>query len=917
MGWLRRLFARKRLEIELDKELRFHFESQVADKVRSGIPESEARRLTRLEFGGIEQIKEDCRERRGTLWLESIVRDVRYSLRRLREAPMFSSMVVLTLALGLGANTAIFSLVHAILLRSLPVADPSRLYRIGDKMHCCYYGGFESDDGDFDLFSYDLFRQFQQASPEFDQLTAVQAGGGGYSVRWGDSPARAMRTEYVSGNYFTTFGVNAFAGRPLAPGDDKTGAAPAAVLSYSAWQREFGSNPGAIGSTVYLDQHEFVVVGVAPPGFYGDRIAPFPPDMWLPLASEPVMEGSNSSLTQPDEAWLYAIGRLRPGVNLGSLQAKLSGVLRQWMITQTGFTENGGAAEIPRQHVALSPAGGGIQKIQQQTGTGLRILMFLSSVVLLIACANIANLLLARSMAQRTEIAVRIGLGATRGRIIQQILTESLILSLIGGAVGLVIAVYGSRAVLALAFPLSSSMSVSAQPSWVVLTFAFGTSILTGLLFAGVPAWVSSGTQPADATRTANSSSRDHASIPQRLLLIFQVALSMVLLASAFLATRSLYKLEHQQMGIETANRYTVQIDLNGPGYTTDKLTAIYRDIEDHFSALPGMTAVSFGRYLPLEGNEWGGCIILQGHPAPGPKDNCFSDWDRVSANFFESVGVPVLRGRGFSQDDESSAVPVAMVNQAFVKQFFPSQDPLGQRFGLNGPEYSGAFQIVGVFADFKLSDARGEAKPLFLRPLGQQYTGYKTSATQAAEASSLYLNRMVLQFDRPQQNVDQLVRSTLAKVDPNIPVIRVMTYPEMVANNFSQDRLLARLTEAFGLLALLLASVGLYGVISYSAVRRTGEIGIRMALGASRSMIVSLMLRSAFLQFFVGLAIGIPAALFASRTMKHLLYEISSSDPWAFVGATAILGLCVAIAALIPAVRAASVDPMRALRME
>jgi len=918
MSWLRRLFARKRMEIELDKELRFHFESQVADKVRSGIPESEARRLTRLEFGGIEQIKEDCRERRGTLWLESIVRDVRYSLRRLCEVPVFSCMVVLTLALGLGANTAIFSLVQAILLRSLPVADPSRLYRIGDKMHCCYFGSFEGDDGDFDLFSYDLFRQFQQAAPEFEQLTAVQAGGGSYSMRWGNSPAKAMRTEYVSGNYFMTFGVNAFAGRPLSPNDDTKGAASVTVLSYSAWEREFGSNPSIIGSTLYLNQHEFVVVGIAPPGFYGDRIAPFPPDMWLPLASEPVMEGeANSSLLQPDEAWLYAIGRLRPGVNLSSLQTKLSGVLRQWMGTIPTFTAHGGAAEIPRQHVVLSPAGGGIQKVQQQTGTGLRILMFLSSVVLLIACANIANLLLARSMAQRTEIAVRIGLGATRGRIIQQILTESLILSLVGGIAGLVVAFFGSRAILALTFPLSTNMPVSTHPSWIVLAFAFGTSILTGLLFAGVPAWVSSGTQPADATRTTNSSSRDHASIPQRLLLIFQVALSMVLLASAFLATRSLYNLEHQQMGIETANRYTVRIDLNGPGYTTDKLNAIYRDIEDQFSALPGMTAVSFARYLPLEGNEWGGCIILQGHPAPGPKDNCFSDWDRVSTNFLQSVGVPVLRGRGFSQDDESNAVPVAMVNQAFVKRFFPSQEPLGQRFGWTRPEYSGAFQIVGIFADFKLSDVRDEAKPLFLRPLGQQYTGYLTPDLQAAEASSLYLNRMVLQFDRPQQNVDQLVRSTMAKVDPNIPVTRVMTYPQMVANNFSQDRLLARLTEAFGFLALLLASLGLYGVISYSAVRRTSEIGIRMALGASRPMIVSLMLRSALLQFFAGLAIGVPAALFASRMMKHLLYEISSNDPWAFVGATAVLGLCIAIAALIPAIRAASVDPMRALRME
>jgi predicted permease len=905
------------METELDKELRFHFESQVADKVRSGIPAGEARRITQIEFGGMEQVKEACRDKRGTVWLESLARDVLYSLRRLRKSPGFSSIVVLTLALGLGANTAIFSLVHNILQRSLPVADPASLYRIGDQMTCCYNVGFESDNGDFDLFSYDLFRRFQQASPEFEQLAAAEAGGNSYIVRWGAYPARSMRTEYVSGNYFTTFGVNASTGRLLSPGDDQTGAAPVIELSYSAWQKEFGGNPKVTGSTVYLDQHAFTVAGIAPSGFYGDRVAPFPPDMWLPLATEPVLEGANSALLRPSQAWLYGLGRVRPRVNLGSLQARLSSVLRQWMATQPTFTARGGAAEIPRQHVVLTAAGGGIQKIQQQTGTGLRMLMFLSSVVLLIACANIANLMLARSMAQRTEIAVRMGLGATRRRIVRQILTESLILSTIGGAVGVGVAFLGSRAMLALAFPFSSDMPALARPSFVELAFAFGISVLTGLLFAAGPAWVASGAQPADAARTVNSSSRDHASIPQRVLLIFQVALSMVLLACAFLATRSLYNLEHQELGVETANRYMVQIDLNGPGYSVDRLNGIYRNIEDRFSSLPGVASVSFARYLPLEGNEWGGCVFLQGHPAPGPKDKCVSDWDRVSANFLSSIGVPILRGRGFSRDDETSATPVAVVNQAFVKRFFPNQDPIGQRFGVNSPQYSGAFAIVGVFADFKLTNPHKEIKPLFLRPLGQQYAGYKPTDAQAAEASSLYLNRIILEFNRPQRDVEQLVRSTMATVDPNIPVNRVIAYPDVVAGNFNQDRLLARLTEAFGILALLLVSVGLYGVMSYFAVRRTSEIGIRMALGASRSMIASLILRNASRQFLAGLAIGVPTALFVSRMMKHLLYQIGSNDPLAFAGAIALLGLCATAAALVPAVRAASMDPMRALRSD
>jgi macrolide transport system ATP-binding/permease protein len=360
-----------------------------------------------------------------------------------------------------------------------------------------------------------------------------------------------------------------------------------------------------------------------------------------------------------------------------------------------------------------------------------------------------------------------------------------------------------------------------------------------------------------------------------------------------------------------------VQADLKGGGIAPEQLNAYYGQVEDGFRALPGSVNVSFARYLPLEGNEWGGCVMIQGRPVPGPADNCFSDWDRVSPQFLASVGAPVIRGRGFTEADKSSGLPVVLVNQAFVKLFFPRQEPLGQHFGLNGGEYAGAFQIVGVFADFKMSDVRREAQPLFLRPLGQVYMGYKDPSLAAAEQSSLYLDRMVLQFNRPQPNAEQLIRSVMAQVNPNVPVNRVLSYPEVVAGNFNQERLLARLTEAFGVLALILASVGLYGVMSYLAARRTSEIGIRMALGASRSGIISLMMGSALVQVVAGLMIGIPAGMAVGRMMKHLLYEVGASDPVAFVGATAVLGICMAIAAMIPAARAASLDPMRALRME
>jgi macrolide transport system ATP-binding/permease protein len=916
-GGLRALLRRDARNAEIQEELRGFVEASIDDKMRRGMTRAEAERAARAEAGSAETVRQKVWSAGWESLVESIWQDTRYGVRQLLRSPGFSIVAILTLALGIGANTAIFTLVHGILLRSLPVTDPTRLYRIGDATHCCYFGSFESDDGDFDLFSWDLYQHFQKAAPEFEQLAAVEAGGGGFSVRWGSAPARAMRSEYVSGNYFSTLGVSAYAGRVLAQSDDTRSAAPVVVLSYRAWQTEFGGKPDVVGSTVYLEQHPFTVAGIAPPGFYGDRIAPIPPDMWLPLASEPLFEGANSSLLAPDTAWLYAIGRLRPNVNPGSLQTKLSGVLRQWMYSMPAFADHGGAALIPKQHVVLSSAGGGIRTIQKQTGTGLRLLMLLSGVVLLIACANIANLLLARSMAQRTEIAVRISLGAARGRIIRQIVTESLLLSVTGGAVGLAVAFLGSRAILALAFPFARNMPVSAHPSWSVLLFAFAVSLLTGLLFAAVPAWISSSSQPAEASRGVNSSSRDHASLPQRLFLIFQFALSIVLLTSAFLTKQSLSNLENQRMGVATADRYTVQMDLKGGGYTPDQLSSAYRQLDDGFRALPGIVNVSFARYLPLEGNEWGGCVMVKGRPVPGPADNCFSDWDRVSPQFLDSVGASIIRGRGFTEADESGGLPVVLVNQAFVNRFFPNQDPLGQRFGINGAEYAGAYQIVGVFSNFILTDPRKGAQPLFLRVLGQVYAGYTDPTLQAAEEAGLYLNRMVLQFDHSQPDAERLVRTVVAHVNPNIPVIHVLPYPEVVAGNFNQERLLARLTEAFGMLALILASVGLYGVMSYLAARRTSEIGIRMALGASRSGIVSLMMRSASLQVVAGLAIGIPASLAVSRMMNHLLYEVSANAPMTFVGAAAVLGVCMAVAAIIPATRAALLDPMRALRTQ
>ncbi len=902
---------------DLTEEMESHLNMAIADRIARGQSPSDARSSAMREFGNIPMIVDATRNQWAWLRFDLFMQDVRYAFRQLWKSPGFTLTAVITLALGIGANTAIFTLVQGILLRSLPVSDPSRLYRIGDRSDCCFFNTFQNDDGDFDLFSYPLYLRLKQAAPEFEQLAAVEAGGNSLSVRRGATPALPMPMEYVSGNYFATLGVGAYAGRLLNESDDTPGAQPMLVLSYNSWETDFGADPAILGSTVFVQLHPFVVVGIAPPNFFGDRVVPNPPSFWMPLASEPVIEGANSALMRDYQLWLYPLGRVRAGTNIGSLQAKLSDTLRQWLAGQPGFADHGGAALIPRQHVILAPAGGGIQKLQQQVGTGLRMLMILSTVVLLIACANIANLLLARCTARRADVAMRMALGASRRRVIRQILTESVLLSLVGGVVGLVVAYAGSHAMLALAFPNSRNIPVHANPSLPILAFAFLVSLLTGALFGTAPAWLSSHTQPADSLRGVNRATSDRASLPQRVLVVFQVALSVVLLAGAFLMTKSLRNMEHQDFGITTTNRYVVQFDPQGVGYTLDRLPALYRDIEDRLSRLPAAANVSLVRYIPLGGNMWGSCVIPQGQPMPGPDNHCFAIWDRASNRFLQSIGVPILRGRNFTDQDTATSQQVVIVNQAFARQFFPGQDPIGKHFGVNKPQYSGAFEIVGVFGNFRMTKRPGDDRPIFFRPLSQQFTGYTESDEDAAEKHSMFVSFIILQFSQQPPDPEGMARRTLAAIDPNLSVIHFDSYDSEVAGNFNQDRLIARLTSLFGVLALILASVGLYGVMSYFVARRTSEIGIRMALGASRSGVVAMVLCGALWQILVGLALGVPAAMFAGHLMTSLLFGVSAYDPLALFGAILVLAVCATFAGLIPARRAASIDPMQALRMD
>jgi len=845
------------------------------------------------------------------------MQDVWIALRQFYKSPGFAITVVLTIALGIGANTAIFTLVHAILMKSLPVADPKTLFRVGDLDDCCVNGGFINDNGDFDMFSYELYKHLQETTPEFERLAAMQAGGEQKTTRRGSEPAKSERAQYVSGNFFTTFGIGPFAGRVLTDADDTPGAAPAVVLSYQAWQSDYGSDPKVVGSTFYLQGQPATVVGIAPPGFFGDRIRSNPPALWIPLALEPVIEGKNSILHVPDSNWLYAVGRIKPGVSVAALQGKMSGSLRQFLSMQPGYARDGGATIIPKQHVVIVPGGAGIQNLQKETGKGLYLLMTISGLVLLVACANVANLLLARGTTRRAETSVRMALGAARSRLIRQMLTESLLLGCAGGLAGLAVAYAGTRTILSLAFPESPQLPIAASPSLVVLGFAFLLSLLTGVVFGVVPAWITSNADPAEALRGSNRSTRDRSSLPQRSLIVFQAALSLVLLVGAGLLTKSLRNMEHQNFGIQTANRYVLHIDPAGAGYKPETLPAFYRTLEDQFGSLPGVQSVGLALYSTLEGNNWGEGVFVDGRPAPGPNEHNNSSWDRVSNKFFETVGQPVLRGRGFTDQDTATSQQVAVVNQAFVKKFFPKEDPIGRLFGIYEQKFASSFVIVGIVADAKYTNPRDEVRSMYFRPLTQTMAGLTDANEAMAEGRGLFINSITLNFKSPPQNLDATVRRTLANINPDLTVESLHSLDYQVADNFTQERLIARLTTLFGLLALVLASVGLYGITSYQVARRTSEIGLRMALGADRGSVVRMVMRSAFFQAGLGLVIGIPIAIFGARAMADQLYGVRSYDPVSLLIAVAVLLLSATVAGFIPARRAANIEPMAALRTE
>jgi predicted permease len=846
--------------------------------------------------------------------------NIRYAIRQFRLSPVFTATAILTLALGIGGTTAIFSLIHAVMLRSLPVTDPASLYRVGQGDDCCVEGGPQDTWG---MYSFPLYERLKKDAPEFEEVTAFQAARDRMSVRRQgvESAARPLRSEYVDGHYFSTFGVGAFFGRVFTPDDDKPNSPPVIVLSHRAWQTTYGSDPSVVGSTFAVEGHPFTVIGIAPAGFFGDMLESDPPDFWIPLQQEPLIRAGGTLLHQPISAWLRMIGRLRKGASTEGMSPRLTTVLRQWMQYDSGYPANWMPDVIrmlPKQVIDVIPAGAGVAAMKEEYGRSLWILLAVCGLVLLIACSNVANLLLARGVARRGQTAVRMAVGASPAQIVSQALLESILLAIGGALIGLVVAVGAARLLLALAFHDAHFLPISVAPSFTVLGFAFVLALVTGIIFGAAPAWLATRTDPAEALHGTGRGNSDRSSLARKTLLIVQATLSVVLVAGATMLGRSLNKLEHQDFGYQVQGR--VEVDLNNPPatYTQPQLLALYRRLEDELAHIPGIQGAGLAMYNPLTDN-WGELIMVAGHPPGKVNEESGASWDRVSSNYLQDLGVQLVRGRYFTAADNETAAPVALVNEAFVKRFFKSnEDPIEEHFGLDYPENSGHFRIIGIVRDAKFAGFALDkpARPMFYVPLTQT-VNYSQEIMKTIELRSHFIGGILLKTYLPTGELEPLLTQKLAEVDPNLTFNSVRTLQQQIDLSFDQERAVASLAGLFGIIALLLAAVGLYGVTAYTVAQKTNEIGIRMALGADRARVIQLILTGAFARVVLGLVLGLPLAIGAGKLISAELYGVAWWDPPALTVATAALVMCSFLAAIIPASRAASISPMNALRIE
>jgi predicted permease len=846
--------------------------------------------------------------------------DLRYALRQLRKSPGFAITAIVTLALGIGATTAIFTLVHAVLLKSLPVARPGELWRIGKKVHCCNWGGYTQWE-EFSLFNNELYHRFKDNTPAFEELAAFQGGNAQIGVRRAGSsqPSETRNGQFVSGNFFATFGTGAWTGRVLQPSDDREGAPPVAVLSYHAWREKFNSDPTVVGSVYLFNNNAFTIVGVAAPGFFGADLRGWGlPEIWMPLSTSPLIDGKAARLPQPDANWLDIIGRVKPGTDPRALEAQLRTELRQWQMSHYSDLSMQDKEYLPKQMMYLSPGGQGVTDMREQYEDALKLLLIAAGCVLLIACANLANLLLARGLRNRQQTSLRVALGASRLRLVRKALIESLTLGVVGGAAGLGVAYLGTSLVLHLAFTGPDAyVPIEASPSMPVLLFALGVSLLTGVLFGIAPAWMTSHAEPVEALRGANRASSG-AKWPQKALVVAQAAVSLVLISAAVMLSQSLRNLEHQNFGFETGERYLAWIDARQAGYQPEQLDLLYRRIFERLQRIPGLKAISAATYAPMSGDQWNEGVRVQGKPEPHSGEDDGGTWTRVAPGFFSALDNKIVMGRAIDEHDTGNSPLVAVVNQAFAEKFLKGENPIGKRFGTNEMIHAGDYEIVGVAADMRYINYgyKEPDKAMFFLPL-VQHTKYTKPVDIEGEKQAHYIENLILWAPGKPQGLEMQVRKALSEIDPNLALIDFGSYQEILHRDFGQQDMIAELVLIFGGLALVLAAVGLYGVTAYTVEQRTSEIGIRMALGADRRSVLKMVLRSAFIQVLIGIAIGTPSAIAAGRAMSDQLYSVKPYDPLVLSLAVLTLGLAAAIAAIIPARRAAGLNPTVALRSE
>jgi predicted permease len=849
--------------------------------------------------------------------------DLKQTLRQLRRSPGFTATVVITLALGIGATTAIFTLVQQVMLKSLPVSKPDELWRVGKKIHCCGWGGYTQDE-EFSIFSYILYKHFRDNTPEFADLAALQGGNTGLGVRRAGSRQQAdtYNGQFVSGNFFQTFGVGAWAGRVLQPADENESAPPVAVMSYRVWRDKFGSDPSVVGASYQINGHAFTIVGISAPSFFGAKTVGWGmPDFWLPVTTEPLLTDKLSRLKMPEQHWLDLIGRVKPGTDPRRLEARLRVELHDWQASHVPDMSPQEKEIWQQQKLYLSPGSGGVAAMKEEFEDGLRLLLGAAGCVLLVACANIANLLLARGLKNRQQTSIRIALGAPRGKLVRSALVESICLGLVGGAIGIAVAYGGTRLMVYLAFKIGSSnnyVPIEATPPWPVLLFTLGLSLLTGVLFGIAPAWLTSHAEPVESLRGARGTTGSKVQWPQRALVVAQAAMSLVLLSAAALLGNSLRNLVHQDYGFDMNGRYVAWIDPSLANYKPEQLPPLYERVIERLNAIPGVRKVSAAVYAPMSGDSWNNGVMIEGKPDPSAKEDYGATFVRVTPEFFESLGDPMVMGRSFNKDDRGNSHIVAVVNEAFVKRFFKNENPIGKHFGVDKRKYAGMFEIVGVARDMRYLTygMKDPARPMYFLT-ENQFLNLDEPEEKAGDAASHFLYNLIVWAPNNPPNLEAQVRRALAEIDPNLALHTVDPYLHLLDTAFSQQNMIATLTFLFGGLALVLAAVGLYGVTAYGVEQRTTEIGVRMALGADRGSVIAMVLRGAFLQVGVGLLIGIPAAMGAGKLITDQLYGVKPWDPVMLADAAMCLGLAALIAALIPAHRAANLDPVVALRAE